>query len=199
MADTESDTTDDETESTGVEDTIEEQRERVEEVAEDAREAVEEQRERVEEATEDARETIEEQIDDGLDAVNENLIDVLSNVLETRTRTDVYIALRGLGEASADEIAEETGLYPEKVEEVLEGLAEDEIVETDEVGGETFYTAIAPTEFVATLPRRLGDRVSEFFDVDADDDRRVLSAEWVPFRVIVEPTETEDETEIAVE
>lgn len=162
---------------------------------------IEEQRERVEEATEEARETIEERVEDGLDAVNENLIDVLSTALETGTRADVYVALRGLDEASADEIAEDTGLYPEKVEEALASLEEDEIVTSEEVGGETFYQAIAPTELVATLPRRLGDRISELFDVEPEDDeRRVISAEWVPFRVIVEPTETaDDETEIAVE
>lgn len=161
---------------------------------------IEEQRERVEEATEDARETVEEQIEDGLDTVNQNVVDALSLVLDTGARADVYVALRGLDEATIDEIAEQSGLYPEKVEETLDQLEDDEVVTSDTVGGETFYEAVAPTDIVRTLPSRLSDRVSDVFDVETDDgDRRVLSPGWAPFRMIIEPKETEDETEIAVE
>jgi len=192
-----------------VEETVEEVEETVEETLDEVEGTVEEGRERVEETLEDQRERVEETLEDGLEAVNDSVVDVISVVLDTGARADVYVALRKLGEADVDEIAEETGLYPEKVEDILEGLVEDEVVESVEVGDSEAYTAISPTDLVANLPRRLADRVRGFVEsveeevesgVEGDDGRRVLSANWAPYRVIIEPNDDEsEETEIPVQ
>jgi len=193
-----------------IEDTVEDVEETVEETVEEVEETVEETLDEVEETVEEQRERVEETLDEGLEAVNDGVVEVVSAVLDTGARADVYVALRKLGEADVDEIAEETGLYPEKVSDTLEGLVEDEVVETVEVGDDEAYTAIAPTNLVTNLPKRLADRVRGFVEsveeeveegVQGDDDgRRVLSANWAPYRVIIEPNEDEsEETEIPVQ
>ncbi|MFP4632581.1 MAG: helix-turn-helix domain-containing protein [Halobacteriales archaeon] len=172
-----------------VEGRIEEVEERVEEVTEEARENIEE-----------ARDNLEETFEDTLDTVNDNLVDVGSQILDTRARTDVYVALRALEGGDVDEVAEESGLYPGKVEEVLEELVEDEIVTEDD--GE--YTAVGPTELVRVLPRRITDRISDLLPeangaADGEDGRRVLSSRFSPYRLVIEPNDDEDATEIPIE
>jgi len=173
-----------------VEETVEEQREKVEEV-------VEEQRERVEETVDDVEETVEDTLDEGLEAVDDAVVDVVSAVLDTSARADVYVALRKLGEADADEVAEETGLYPDKVDAVLDDLEEDGVVETETVGEDTVYTAVSPTQLVLDTPGRLVDRVRGIVEGD-EDGTRVLDTRFSPYRLVIEPKEDEGE-EIPVE
>lgn len=161
---------------------------------------IEETIDEVEETVEGQRERVEETVEEGLDAVNEGVVDVVSAVLDTGARADVYVALRKLGEAEVDEIAEETGLYPKKVEEVLAGLEDDEVVETYEVGDEQVYEAVAPTEVIANFPGRLVNRVRGLVETNGDNgeegeggDRRVLSTRWSPYRIVIEPNEEEEE------
>jgi|GEM_PF-1593614 DNA-binding transcriptional ArsR family regulator len=185
----------------GVEDRIEETVEEVEGTVEDGRErveeTVEEQRERVEETVEDVEETVEETVDEGLETVDDAVVDVVSAVLDTSARADVYVALRKLGEADADEVAEETGLYPDKVDAVLGELEDDGVVETETVGEDTVYTAVSPTELVVDVPSRVVDRVRGFVEGD-DDGKRVLDTRFSPYRLVIEPKEEEGE-EIPVE
>jgi len=174
--------------------------EEVEDVEESIEETVEERREKVEETVEEQRERVEETVEEGLDAVNDGVVDVVSAVLDTRARADVYVALRKLGEADAEEIAEETGLYPKKVDEILEGLEDDEVVETTVVGEDVVYEAVSPTDLVAAFPGRVVDRVRGIVESNGDvegegDDRRVLSTSWSPYRLVIEPNEEEEEGE----
>ncbi|MFP4174197.1 MAG: helix-turn-helix domain-containing protein [Halobacteriales archaeon] len=186
----------------GVEERIEETVEEVEETVENGREkveeTVEEQREKVEEAVEDVEETVEETVDEGLEAVDDAVVDVVSAVLDTSARAEVYVALRKLGEADADEVAEETGLYPDKVDAVLDDLEEDGVVETETVGEDVVYTAVSPTELVVNVPGRVVDSVRGFVEGD-DDGKRVLEARFSPYRLIIEPKEEEEGEEIPVE
>ncbi len=178
-----------------VEETVEEQREkveeRVEETVEEVEETVEEQREKVEE-------TVEETVEDGLGAVDDAVVDVVSAVLDTSARADVYVALRKLGEADVDEVVEETGLYPDKVEAVLADLEDDDVVETATVGGDEVYTAVSPTDLVVDLPSRLADRVRGVVESD-EDGTRVFDSRFSPYRLVVEPKEDEEGEEIPVE
>lgn len=174
--------------------------EEVEDVEDSIEETVEEQREKVEDTVEEQRERVEETVEDGLDAVNDGVVDVVSAVLDTRARADVYVALRKLGEADAEEIAEETGLYPKKVEEVLDSLEDDEIVETRYIGEDKVYEAVSPTNLVADLPGRIVDRIRGIVESDDEvendeDERRVLSTSWSPYRIVIEPNEEEEEGE----
>ena len=188
-------------EDEGVEERIEETVEEVEETVENGREkveeTVEEQRERVEETVEDVEETVEETVDEGLETVDDAVVDVVSAVLDTSARAEVYVALRKLGEADSDEVVEETGLYPDKVDSVLDDLEEDGVVETQTVGEDVVYTAVSPTELVVDTPGRVLDRVRGFVEGD-DDGKRVLDTRFSPYRLVIEPKEEEGE-EIPVE
>jgi len=175
----------------------------VEEVEETVEGTVEEVEETVEETLDEVEETVEE----GLDLVNDGLVDVVSAVLDTRIRAEVYVALRKLGEAGVDEVVEETGLYPKKVENTLEGLVEDEVVESVEVGDEEVYTAVSPSNLVIEFPERLADSVRDFVesveeDLEGDGEgSSLLNADWSPYRIIVGTDEEEEseEAEIAVQ
>ncbi|MDZ7687823.1 MAG: helix-turn-helix domain-containing protein [Halobacteriales archaeon] len=159
---------------------------------------VEETVEEVEGTVEEGRERVEETVEEGLDAVNDGVVDVISAVLDTGARADVYVALRKLGEADTDEIAEETGLYPKKVEEVLEGLEDDEVVEKNFVGEDEVYEAASPTEVITNIPGRLVDRVRGLVESNGDTEegeRRVLSTSWSPYRIVIEPNEEDEEGE----
>jgi DNA-binding transcriptional ArsR family regulator len=175
--------------------------EEFEETEEEEESRIEETVEEVEDTVEDQRERVEETVEDGLDVVNDGVVDVVSAVLDTSARADVYVALRKLGEADAEEVAEETGLYPKKVEETLDDLEEDEVVETEVVGEGVVYTAVSPTEVVSKIPGRVLDRVRGVVESNGEegegeeDDRRVLSAGWSPYRLVIEPNEEEEEGE----
>ena len=157
----------------------------------------------VEDTVEDQRERVEETVEEGLDAVNDGVVDVVAAALDTSARADVYVALRKLGEADAEEVAEETGLYPKKVEETLADLEDDEIVETELVGEDVAYTAVAPTEVVFKIPGSIVNRVRGIVESNGEEgeesERRVLSTRWSPYRLIIEPNEEEEGEEIPVQ
>ncbi len=112
---------------------------------------IEEKSGRVEQATEE----VEERVDDVLDSLNTNIDDLLAEVLETRSRAAVYVGLRKSGEADAEDVAEQTGLYPDKVENTIEELADEGIVEETSSG----YKAISPTELARKVPERIGEAI----------------------------------------
>jgi len=144
--------TDEEAEKEGTEDEFEESGGRID----DVEETVEEQRERVEERAEEA-----------LDTVDENIDRLLSEVLDTRGRVAVYVSLRNNDGGTAEDIAEASGLYPDKVESVLEDLGEDDIVEEHEEG---VYTAISPTELVRRVPEDIGEWLEGALQRSSDDE-----------------------------
>jgi sugar-specific transcriptional regulator TrmB len=182
-----------------IEDTVEEVENTVEETVEDVEETVENTVEDVEEAVEDTVEEVEERVEEGLDVVDDAVVDVVSAVLDTGARADVYVALRKLGEADADEVAEETGLYPDKVEAVIDDLEEEGVVEAATVGEDEVYTAVSPTQLVFDAPGRLVDRVRGLVESEDGDERRVLDSRWSPYRLVIEPKEEEEGEEIPVE
>lgn len=113
---------------------------------------------RVEQATEE----VEERVDEVLDSLNTNIDDLLAEVLETRSRAAVYVGLRKAGEASPEEVAEQTGLYPGKVENTIEELEDEGIVEETPSG----YEAISPTELVRKVPERIGEAIEGLLQRD---------------------------------
>ena len=120
----------------------------------------------VEERVEEQREKVEERAEEVLDSVDDNVDRLLSEVLDTRARVAVYVGLREQGGATADELAEVTGLYPDKVEGVLDDLEDDGIVEVE--AGE--YTAISPTELVRRVPERVGEWLEDVLPRGGDED-----------------------------
>jgi vacuolar-type H+-ATPase subunit H len=156
---TEEETTEEMTEGaeTG-EETTEEVEETAQEAVEETRETVEETAEEAEEQAEEIGERVEESAESFLDSVDDNVDRLLSEILDTRSRVAVYVGLRQKEEATPDEVAEETGLYPDKVERVLEELEDEDVVET---AGGGRYAAVSPTELVRRVPESVGGWLSD--------------------------------------
>ncbi len=193
-----------------LEDVEQEVEDRLEDVEEEVEQRIEEVEERVEEATEDARENLEERVEDAIETVDDNVVDVGSQVLDTTARADVYVALRSLDGGDAEDVAEATGLYPEKVEEVLNALEDEGVVE--ENAGD--YTAVAPTELVRVVGDRITETVNdlvengretldetrETLDDTIDENRqRIRDSRWSPFRLVDGEDEEAEATEIPIE
>lgn len=137
-----------------------------EETEEETIEAESVESEGVEERVEEQRERVEERAEEVLESVDDNVDRLLSEILDTRARVAVYVGLREQGGGTVDEIAEVTGLYPDKVEDVLDDLSDDDIVEVE--SGE--YTAISPTELVRRVPDRVGEWLEDVLPRGGDDD-----------------------------
>ena len=120
----------------------------------------------VEERVEEQRERVEERAEEVLGSVDDNVDRLLSEILDTRARVAVYVGLREQGGGTPDEVAEVTGLYPDKVESVLDELEDDEIVES--TGDE--YEAISPTELVRRVPDRVGEWLDDLLPRGGDDE-----------------------------
>jgi len=173
------DTTETEEETTG---SVEGAEETVEETVEEVEESFEETVEEAEESAEDIGERVEERTDEVLESVDDNVDRLLSEILDTRARVAAYVGLRKKGTATPEEVAEETGLYPDKVERVLEDLEEDEIAEKA-VGDGDEYRAVSPTELVRRVPESVGGWLSDLITPGSEK----------------EEEEVEETTEISVE
>ncbi len=169
---TENDTTDpvEETEE-AVEEAAEEAEENFDETVEEVEETFEETVEQGEETAEDIGERIEEQTDEVLDSVDENVDRLLSDILDTRSRVAVYVGLRKKETATPEEVAEETGLYPDKVERVIEDLEDDEIAERAGIEGEE-YEAVSPTELVRRVPESVGGWLSDLITPGSEEEEQ---------------------------
>ena len=174
---TETEGTTEEPETEDESDVFDEAEEKVEETAEEVEETVGETEETVKEGIKEAEDRaediegrVEERTENVLDSVDENVDRLLSEILDTRSRVAVYVGLRQKGTATPDEVAEETGLYPDKVERVLEDLEDEEVVErTSETDDE--YKAISPTELVRRVPESVGGWLSDLIGSGDEDEK----------------------------
>ncbi|MFW5929953.1 MAG: helix-turn-helix domain-containing protein [Halobacteriota archaeon] len=111
-------------------------------------------------------EEVEERVDDILESLDTNIDRLLAEALDTRARAAVYVGLRKKGEADEEAIAEQTGLYPGKVENTLESLADDGIVEETPTG----WRAISPTDLVRKVPDQIGGFIDDLLQRESDED-----------------------------
>jgi len=98
-------------------------------------------------------ERVMERLDGVLGAVGGGIGDLMTELLGTDTRAAVYTALRERDGATPDEVADETGLPVNRVEEALRGLKEQGAVGRSEGR----YTAVEPAELVRKTPGGVGD------------------------------------------
>ncbi|MDY6779587.1 MAG: helix-turn-helix domain-containing protein [Halobacteria archaeon] len=161
-------------------------------------------KERVDEATEDAKDTIDEKIKESVDSVDTGLVELLSSFLETETRSKVYLYLRKRGEATSEEIAEDTGLYPSTVRETLSDLYQEGIVErrkkqTEGAGNNPYvYTAIPPSNLAQKFSERVEERLNKLFNLDSYLDtrrKREISADWSPYKIVIDSEDEDGESE----
>lgn len=161
----------------------------------------EESRGRVGDTAEDAKETVEDTIQKGVDSVDNNLIELLSSFLDTETRAKVYLYLRKRGEATSEEIAEDTGLYPSTVRECLSDLYQEGVVErrkkqTQGAGNNPYvYQAVQPSELARRFSERVEERLNQLFNLDSylgdSGSRRELKSDWSPYKIVIESGDEE--------
>ncbi len=161
-----------------------------------------ESRGRVEDTAEDAKETVEDTIQKGVDSVDNNLVELLSSFLDTETRAKVYLYLRKRGEATSEEIAEDTGLYPSTVRECLSDLYQEGVVErrkkqTQGAGNNPYvYQAVQPSELARRFSERVEERLNQLFNLDSylgrKHSRRELKSDWSPYKIVIESEDDEE-------
>lgn len=119
------------------------------------------------------RERLEEGAERAVDELDRGVVEVLDWLLETETRSRIYVHLRQSPASTSEEIAEGTGLYPSTVREVLAELHDEGIVKREKrstagAGNNPYeYRAIAPSELVRDMVGRVQSQLNELVDLDA--------------------------------
>lgn len=177
---------------------LEDARKQAKDVVENVRDDVED---RVEDEVEEARESIGERLEESVDQLDSGLIDLLAGFLDTETRAKVYLYLRQRGEATSEEIAEDTGLYPSTVRETLsdlygEGIVERRKKETSGAGNNPYvYTAVPPSELAKRFSERVEEQLNQLFNLDrylgGGERRREIASDWSPYKIIVDSDDDE--------
>ncbi|WP_284009682.1 winged helix-turn-helix domain-containing protein [Haloarcula pelagica] len=120
----------------------------------------------------EVRNRIEQEADRAVEQFDEGLVDLLSWLLDTETRSRIYVNLRKHPGSTSDEVAEGTGLYPSTVREALAALHDEDIVtrekrESDGAGNNPYeYSAIAPSELVNTVVGDVQSKLNTVFNLD---------------------------------
>lgn len=115
-----------------------------------------------------------------VDGIERGVIDVLAWLLDTETRSKIYIHLRKHPDSTSEEIAQGTGLYPSTVREALaelhdEGTVTREKRESEGAGNNPFeYRAIPPSELLSEAVGQLQTQLNDVLRLDdgfADEPR----------------------------
>lgn len=148
------------------------------------------------------RERLEDGAERAIDEFDQGIVDLLSWLLDTETRARIYVYLRQHPDATSQEIADGTGLYPSTVREALSELHEEATVtrekrQSEGAGNNPYaYRAIPPSELVSGA---VGEIQSELNAICTLDDRlRGRSTpETEPVTITVEEGSTgaEDESD----
>ena len=117
-----------------------------------------------------------ERLGDGADKAvkgfDDNIVDLLSWLLDTETRARIYVYLRDNPDSTSDEIADGTGLYPSTVREALAELHDEETVKRDKreasgAGNNPYeYEAIAPSDLVKGVAGDVQQELNAVFNLD---------------------------------
>lgn len=97
------------------------------------------------------RDRLEQLVNRARAGFDEGVVDVLSWLLDTETRTRVYVYLRQNDWSTGEDVAESIGLHPASVRNTLEELIEQNAVERREHnsgGAEYEYDAVPPSDLL---------------------------------------------------
>ena len=127
----------------------------------------------------DVRERLEQEAGRAREQFDENVIDLLSWILDTDTRARIYVHLCQHPDSTSDEVASGTGLYPSTVREALAELHEEGHVtrtkrENDGAGNNPYeYSALPPSELVSEMVGDVQEQLNTVFNLDdyLDDGR----------------------------
>ena len=156
------------------------------------------------EEEESTRERIEREAERAIDGFDAGIVDMLGWLLETETRSRIYISLRRDPWSTSEEVAEGTGIYPSTVREALAELHEDGTVtrrkrEHPSTGNNPFeYQAIPPSDLVSGMVSQLQDQLNTVVNLDTHlrDDAPDTSTEPITISVDDDPDDgdaTDDE------
>ncbi|WP_128905857.1 winged helix-turn-helix domain-containing protein [Halorubrum amylolyticum] len=118
------------------------------------------------------RERLGESADKAVKGFDDNVVDLLSWLLDTETRARIYVYLRDSPNSTSDEVADGTGLYPSTVREALAELHDEGTVERDKreasgAGNNPYeYEAIAPSELVQGVVGDVQRELNAVFNLD---------------------------------
>jgi len=118
------------------------------------------------------KERLGEGADKAVRGFDDNVVDLLSWLLDTETRARIYVYLRDNPNSTSDEVADGTGLYPSTVREALAELHDEETVKRDKreasgAGNNPYeYEAIAPSELVQGVVGDVQRELNAVFNLD---------------------------------
>jgi predicted transcriptional regulator len=118
------------------------------------------------------KERLGEGADKAVKGFDDNIVDLLSWLLDTETRARIYVYLRDNPQSTSDEVADGTGLYPSTVREALAELHDEGTVERDKreasgAGNNPYeYEAIAPSELVQGVVGDVQRELNAVFNLD---------------------------------
>ena len=131
------------------------------------------------EDSESTRERIEREAERAIEGFDSGVVDVLGWLLQTETRSRIYVHLRKHPGSTSEEVASGTGLYPSTVREALAELHDEGTVtrtkrESEGAGNNPYeYVAIPPSELVSGMVSQIQDQLNAVFNLDrhlSDDD-----------------------------
>ncbi|WP_435093712.1 helix-turn-helix domain-containing protein [Halorubrum sp. N11] len=128
--------------------------------------------ERTREELRKTKERLGESADKAVKGFDDNIVDLLSWLLDTETRARIYVFLRDNPNSTSDEVADGTGLYPSTVREALAELHDEDTVERDKreasgAGNNPYeYEAIAPSELVQGVVGDVQQELNAVFNLD---------------------------------
>ncbi len=149
-------------------------------------------RERTREELRRTRERIGEGADRAVKGFDDNVVDLLSWVLDTETRARIYVFLREHPDSTSDEVADGTGLYPSTVREALAELHDEGKVtrrkrESSGAGNNPYeYEAIAPSELVQGVVGDVQRELNTVFNLDRRLGGESRDGDTSPVRISVD-------------
>lgn len=138
------------------------------------------------------RRRLGEEADRAVEQFDQSVIDLLAWILDTETRSRIYVYLRKYPGSTSEEIAEGTGLYPSTVREALAELHDEGTVtrtkrESAGAGNNPYeYRAIAPSELVSGMVQQVQDELNTIFNLDRMLDRDGPTADVEPITITVD-------------
>ena len=122
--------------------------------------------------TESPRDRLGQEAERAVDEIERGVIDLLAWLLDTETRSRIYIYLRKNPDSTSEEVASGTGLYPSTVREALAELHEEGTVtrrkrESDGAGNNPFeYAAIPPSDLLGDAVGGLQEQLNAVLTLD---------------------------------
>ena len=154
--------------------------------------------ERTREELRKTKERIGEGADKAVRGFDDNIVDLLSWLLDTETRARIYVYLRDNPDSTSDEVADGTGLYPSTVREALAELHTDEIVtrekrESEGAGNNPYeYEAIPPSQLVSDMLTTVQDQLNRVINLDSYLRDEEPTSESEPITISVDDPDEED-------